>query len=131
MVFLFQGGFTRKYSLSSKTGTLLPDFPSAQHLLLQGSVSREKVGEAGGAARGGSREQLSVEQTHLLVYLSSDWTLSSRQVDTLIMMYKTHCQCILDNAINVNFEEVMEAFPFSRTQSLGGGTLQTSVLYIF
>lgn len=30
-----------------------------------------------------------------------------RQVDTLIMMYKTHCQCILDNAINVNFEEVM------------------------
>lgn len=28
------------------------------------------------------------------------------QVDTLIMMYKTHCQCILDNAINVNFEEV-------------------------
>lgn len=28
------------------------------------------------------------------------------QVETLIMMYKTHCQCILDNAINVNFEEV-------------------------
>lgn len=22
------------------------------------------------------------------------------------MMYKTHCQCILDNAININFEEV-------------------------
>ncbi|KAM4633301.1 DNA-binding protein RFX6 [Polymixia lowei] len=64
-----EGGFTRKYSLSSKTGTLLPDFPSAQHLLLQGSISREKV-------------------------------------DTLIMMYKTHCQCILDNAINVNFEEI-------------------------
>ncbi|KAK2855943.1 hypothetical protein Q5P01_004678 [Channa striata] len=64
-----EGGFTRKYSLSSKTGTLLPDFPSAQHLLLQGSVSREKV-------------------------------------DTLIMMYKTHCQCILDNAINVNFQEI-------------------------
>uniref|UniRef100_A0A3B4WTZ9 DNA-binding protein RFX6 n=1 Tax=Seriola lalandi dorsalis TaxID=1841481 RepID=A0A3B4WTZ9_SERLL len=64
-----QGGFTRKYSLSSKTGTLLPDFPSAQHLLLQGNISREKV-------------------------------------DTLIMMYKTHCQCILDNAINVNFEEI-------------------------
>lgn len=64
-----EGGFTRKYSLSSKTGTLLPDFPSAQHLLLQGNVSREKV-------------------------------------DTLIMMYKTHCQCILDNAINVNFEEI-------------------------
>ncbi|KAM7395990.1 hypothetical protein PAMA_007326 [Pampus argenteus] len=65
-----KGGFTRKYSLSSKTGTLLPDFPSAQHLLLQGNISREKV-------------------------------------DTLIMMYKTHCQCILDNAINVNFEEGM------------------------
>ncbi|XP_035474180.2 DNA-binding protein RFX6 isoform X1 [Scophthalmus maximus] len=64
-----EGGFTRKYSLSSKTGTLLPEFPSAQHLLLQGNVSREKV-------------------------------------DTLIMMYKTHCQCILDNAINVNFEEI-------------------------
>uniref|UniRef100_A0AAQ5XCY4 DNA-binding protein RFX6 n=1 Tax=Amphiprion ocellaris TaxID=80972 RepID=A0AAQ5XCY4_AMPOC len=64
-----EGGFTRKYSLSSKTGTLLPDFPNAQHLLLQGNISREKV-------------------------------------DTLIMMYKTHCQCILDNAINVNFEEI-------------------------
>ncbi|XP_034018353.1 DNA-binding protein RFX6 [Thalassophryne amazonica] len=64
-----EGGFTRKYSLSSKTGTLLPDFPSAQHLLLSGNISREKV-------------------------------------DTLIMMYKTHCQCILDNAINVNFEEI-------------------------
>ncbi|XP_068609929.1 DNA-binding protein RFX6 [Brachionichthys hirsutus] len=64
-----EGGFTRKYSLSSKTGTLLPDFPNAQHLLLQGNISRDKV-------------------------------------DTLIMMYKTHCQCILDNAINVNFEEI-------------------------
>ncbi|XP_041951274.1 DNA-binding protein RFX6 [Alosa sapidissima] len=64
-----EGGFTRKYSLSSKTGTLLPEFPSAQHLVLHGSISKEKV-------------------------------------DTLIMMYKTHCQCILDNAINVNFEEI-------------------------
>ncbi|XP_017286884.1 DNA-binding protein RFX6 isoform X2 [Kryptolebias marmoratus] len=64
-----EGGFTRKYSLSSKTGTLLPDFPDAQHLLLQGNISREKV-------------------------------------DTLIMMYKTHCQCVLDNAINVNFDEI-------------------------
>ncbi|XP_061669171.1 DNA-binding protein RFX6 isoform X2 [Syngnathoides biaculeatus] len=64
-----EGGFTRKYSLSSKTGTLLPEFPSAQHLLLQGNISREKV-------------------------------------DTLIVMYKTHCQCILDNAINVNFDEI-------------------------
>ncbi|KAF1563381.1 DNA-binding protein RFX6, partial [Eudyptes chrysocome] len=63
------GGFTRKYSLSSKTGTLLPEFPSAQHLLLQGCISKDKV-------------------------------------DTLIMMYKTHCQCVLDNAINGNFEEI-------------------------
>ncbi|NXG69936.1 RFX6 protein, partial [Baryphthengus martii] len=65
----FQGGFTRKYSLSSKTGTLLPEFPSAQHLLLQACISKDKV-------------------------------------DTLIMMYKTHCQCVLDNAINGNFEEI-------------------------
>ncbi|XP_064196398.1 DNA-binding protein RFX6 [Anguilla rostrata] len=64
-----EGGFTRKYSLSSKTGTLLPEFPSPQHLVLQGSVSRDKL-------------------------------------DTLVMMYKTHCQCILDNAINSNFEEI-------------------------
>ncbi|NP_001189351.1 regulatory factor X6 L homeolog [Xenopus laevis] len=64
-----EGGFTRKYSLSSKTGTLLPEFPSAQHLVLQGGISKEKV-------------------------------------DTLIMMYKTHCQCVLDNAINGNFEEI-------------------------
>ncbi|XP_034777444.2 DNA-binding protein RFX6-like [Acipenser ruthenus] len=64
-----EGGFTRKYSLSSKTGTLLPEFPSAQLLVLQGSVSKDKV-------------------------------------DTLVMMYKTHCQCILDNAINGNFEEI-------------------------
>ncbi|KAM4772381.1 DNA-binding protein RFX6 [Rhinophrynus dorsalis] len=64
-----EGGFTRKYSLSSKTGTLLPEFPSVQHLVLQGCMSKEKV-------------------------------------DTLIMMYKTHCQCVLDNAINGNFEEI-------------------------
>ncbi|XP_044276372.1 DNA-binding protein RFX6 [Varanus komodoensis] len=64
-----EGGFTRKYSLSSKTGTLLPEFPSAQHLVLDRCVSKDKV-------------------------------------DTLIMMYKTHCQCVLDNAINGNFEEI-------------------------
>nr|XP_032829304.1 DNA-binding protein RFX6 [Petromyzon marinus] len=64
-----EGGFTRKYSLSSKTGTLLPEFPSARHLILPASVSRDKA-------------------------------------DTLITMYKTHCQCILDNAINGNFEEI-------------------------
>ncbi|XP_041420538.1 amine sulfotransferase isoform X2 [Xenopus laevis] len=28
------------------------------------------------------------------------------EVDTLIMMYKTHCQCVLDNAINENFKEI-------------------------
>ena len=39
-----QGGFTRKYSLSSKTGTLLPEFPSAQYLILPNNVPREKVG---------------------------------------------------------------------------------------
>uniref|UniRef100_A0A803Y695 DNA-binding protein RFX6 n=1 Tax=Meleagris gallopavo TaxID=9103 RepID=A0A803Y695_MELGA len=38
-----EGGFTRKYSLSSKTGTLLPEFPSAQHLLLQGCISKDKI----------------------------------------------------------------------------------------
>ncbi|CAN0226767.1 unnamed protein product, partial [Lampetra planeri] len=64
-----EGGFTRKYSLSSKTGTLLPEFPSARHLILPASVTRDKA-------------------------------------DTLITMYKTHCQCILDNAINGNFEEI-------------------------
>uniref|UniRef100_A0A8B9TBG5 DNA-binding protein RFX6 n=1 Tax=Anas platyrhynchos TaxID=8839 RepID=A0A8B9TBG5_ANAPL len=32
--------------------------------------------------------------------------ISKDKVDTLIMMYKTHCQCVLDNAINGNFEEI-------------------------
>ncbi|KAK0060349.1 DNA-binding protein RFX6, partial [Biomphalaria pfeifferi] len=64
-----EGGFTRKYSLSSKTGTLLPDFPNAKFLILPNCLPREKV-------------------------------------ETLIMMYKTHCQCILDTAINGNFEEI-------------------------
>ncbi|KAG7219104.1 hypothetical protein INR49_019312, partial [Caranx melampygus] len=81
-----EGGFTRKYSLSSKTGTLLPDFPNAQHLLLQGNVSRDKAASS------------SSFSCQIFVVFS--------QVDTLIMMYKTHCQCILDNAINVNFEEI-------------------------
>uniref|UniRef100_A0A6I8NK63 DNA-binding protein RFX6 n=1 Tax=Ornithorhynchus anatinus TaxID=9258 RepID=A0A6I8NK63_ORNAN len=65
-----EGGFTRKYSLSSKTGTLLPEFPSTQHLIDQSCIATDKV-------------------------------------DTLIMMYKTHCQCVLDNAINGNFDEVL------------------------
>lgn len=64
-----EGGFTRKYSLSSKTGTLLPEFPSAQYLILPQQVQKDKV-------------------------------------ETFIMMYKTHCQCILDTAINANFEEI-------------------------
>ncbi|KAK3610931.1 hypothetical protein CHS0354_022198 [Potamilus streckersoni] len=64
-----EGGFTRKYSLSSKTGTLLPEFPNAQFLLLPLSIPREKV-------------------------------------ETFIMMYKTHCQCVLDTAINANFDEI-------------------------
>uniref|UniRef100_K1QGA6 DNA-binding protein RFX6 n=1 Tax=Magallana gigas TaxID=29159 RepID=K1QGA6_MAGGI len=64
-----EGGFTRKYSLSSKTGTLLPEFPNAQYLILPLSIPREKV-------------------------------------ETFVMMYKTHCQCILDTAINANFEEI-------------------------
>ncbi|BFZ05272.1 hypothetical protein BsWGS_08311 [Bradybaena similaris] len=64
-----EGGFTRKYSLNSKTGTLLPDFPNARFLILPSSVPRDKA-------------------------------------ETLIMMYKTHCQCILDTAINGSFEEI-------------------------
>nr|XP_006815685.1 PREDICTED: DNA-binding protein RFX6-like [Saccoglossus kowalevskii] len=64
-----EGGFSRKYSLSSKTGTLLPEFPSAQLLVLPLSILRDKV-------------------------------------ETLLMMYKTHCQCILDTIINSNFEEI-------------------------
>ncbi|RUS89555.1 hypothetical protein EGW08_002673 [Elysia chlorotica] len=64
-----EGGFTRKYSLNSKTGTLLPDFPNSRYLILPAAVPREKV-------------------------------------ETLIMMYKTHCQCVLDTAINGNFQEI-------------------------
>ncbi|XP_019639148.1 PREDICTED: DNA-binding protein RFX6-like isoform X1 [Branchiostoma belcheri] len=64
-----EGGFTRKYSLSSKTGTLLPEFCKAESLILDSDIGKDKV-------------------------------------ETLIMMYKTHCQCILDTAINANFEEI-------------------------
>ncbi|KAM8832528.1 LOW QUALITY PROTEIN: DNA-binding protein RFX6 [Spinachia spinachia] len=104
-----EGGFTRKYSLSSKTGTLLPDFPNAQHLLLQGNISREKVSDRNNAmqycnitldCRAVSRRVI-VCLIELMLIL-----ICSSQVDTLIMMYKTHCQCILDNAINVSFEEI-------------------------
>ncbi|NP_001410707.1 DNA-binding protein RFX6 [Danio rerio] len=93
-----EGGFTRKYSLSSKTGTLLPEFPSAQHLVLQDSVSKEKVC---------SFPVKNTVYMKCIDLLTSDSVLLLIcQVDTLIMMYKTHCQCILDNAINVNFEEI-------------------------
>ncbi|CAH1785628.1 unnamed protein product [Owenia fusiformis] len=64
-----EGGFTRKYQLSSKTGTLLPEFPNVNHLLLPLELSKDKV-------------------------------------ETFLMMYRTHCQCILDTAINQNFDEI-------------------------
>lgn len=64
-----KGSFLRKYSPSSRTGTLLPDFPNPQILQLSELAPLEKV-------------------------------------DTLIIMYKTHCQCILDTAINSNFNEI-------------------------
>ncbi|XP_072182085.1 DNA-binding protein RFX6-like [Diadema setosum] len=64
-----EGGFTRKYSLSSKTGTLLPDFPHAQQMALPYAVSPERV-------------------------------------ETLLVMYKTHSQCILDTVINSSFDEI-------------------------
>eukprot|EP00058_Branchiostoma_floridae_P001682 XP_002587170.1 hypothetical protein BRAFLDRAFT_98859 [Branchiostoma floridae] len=62
-------GSSRKYSLSSKTGTLLPDFPDSQNLVLPDDVDRDKV-------------------------------------ETFIMMYRTHCQRILDTVISANFDEV-------------------------
>ncbi|XP_070566818.1 DNA-binding protein RFX6-like isoform X2 [Ptychodera flava] len=62
-------GTSRKYSLSSKTGTLLPDFPDANNLILPDSTPCEKV-------------------------------------ETFIMMYRTHCQRILDTVISANFDEV-------------------------
>ncbi|XP_071795529.1 DNA-binding protein RFX6-like isoform X2 [Asterias amurensis] len=64
-----EGGFTRKYSLASKTGTLLPEFPTAVSLVLPYNIPKDKV-------------------------------------ETLLMMYKTHCQCILDTIINSNFDEI-------------------------
>ncbi|XP_030848887.1 DNA-binding protein RFX6 [Strongylocentrotus purpuratus] len=64
-----EGGFTRKYSLSSKTGTLLPEFPDAQQMALP-------------------------------------FVLSAERVDTLLVMYKTHSQCVLDTIINSSFDEI-------------------------
>lgn len=62
-------GSNRKFSLSSKTGTLLPEFPNAENLILPENVDRDKM-------------------------------------QTFIMMYRTHCQRILDTVISANFEEV-------------------------
>lgn len=65
-----EGSFSaRKYSLSSKTGTLLPDFPNPRLLELPPKILLEMV-------------------------------------ETFVVMYKTHCQCILDTAINANFDEI-------------------------
>ncbi|RUS74210.1 hypothetical protein EGW08_018016 [Elysia chlorotica] len=66
-------GSNRKYSLSSKTGTLLPDFPDASNLVLP------------------SRE-------------------CAEQMKTFLMMYRTHCQRILDTIITANFEEIQNLF---------------------
>ncbi|KAK3102356.1 hypothetical protein FSP39_010766, partial [Pinctada imbricata] len=66
----FGKGSNRKYSLSAKTGTLLPEFPNADNLILPENVQRDKM-------------------------------------ETFIMMYRTHCQRILDTVISANFEEVL------------------------
>ena len=39
---IFQGS-SRKYSLSSKTGTLLPEFPNPNNLILPDGVEHDKV----------------------------------------------------------------------------------------
>ncbi|KAK6189745.1 hypothetical protein SNE40_001742 [Patella caerulea] len=62
-------GSNRKYSLSSKTGTLLPEFPDVDNLILAASIDTDKM-------------------------------------KTFMMMYRTHCQRILDTIITANFEEV-------------------------
>ncbi|CAH1785521.1 unnamed protein product [Owenia fusiformis] len=62
-------GSSRKYSLSSKTGTLLPDFPEINNLIIPESVDKGKV-------------------------------------ETFLMMYRTHCQRILDTIISANFDEI-------------------------
>lgn len=43
MIFLGFKGSNRKFSLSSKTGTLLPEFPNAENLILPENVDRDKV----------------------------------------------------------------------------------------
>ncbi|KAK7476909.1 hypothetical protein BaRGS_00031848, partial [Batillaria attramentaria] len=98
-------GSNRKYSLSSKTGTLLPEFPDVNNLILPDDVSAEKM-------------------------------------QTFLMMYRTHCQRILDTVISANFEEVQnlllhywQGMPGHLTQVLGADilgdivTLCDSILY--
>ncbi|KAK2157358.1 hypothetical protein LSH36_193g10025 [Paralvinella palmiformis] len=62
-------GSSRKFSLSAKTGTLLPEFPDVNDIVLPTSLDKDKV-------------------------------------ETFIMMYRTHCQRILDTIISANFDEV-------------------------
>ena len=54
-------GSNRKYSLSSKTGTLLPEFPDVDNLILPDDVSPDKVdncvGESGAEGGGAGRER--------------------------------------------------------------------------
>ncbi|KAL9979712.1 hypothetical protein ACROYT_G017414 [Oculina patagonica] len=59
----------KKFSLSSKSGTLLPEFPKANTVQLPDGVSIHKV-------------------------------------ETFIMMYRTHCQRMLDTVVSANFEGV-------------------------
>ncbi|XP_067933865.1 DNA-binding protein RFX6-like [Watersipora subatra] len=67
--FVNEGGFTRKYMLSSRIGTLLPDFFSPYHLSLPTGVNPSKL-------------------------------------ETFLVMYRTHCQYILDTIIAVHFLEL-------------------------
>ncbi|XP_029181624.2 DNA-binding protein RFX6-like isoform X1 [Acropora millepora] len=62
-------GNHKKFSLSSKSGTLLPEFPNAANVHLPEGVSMHKV-------------------------------------ETFIMMYRTHCQRMLDTVVSANFEGV-------------------------
>lgn len=59
----------KKFSLSAKSGTLLPEFPNAKTVQLPDGVSIHKV-------------------------------------ETFIMMYRTHCQRMLDTVVSANFEGV-------------------------
>ena len=40
---MLQGGYTHKYQLSQKTGTLLPEFPDAKYLILPENVPHKEV----------------------------------------------------------------------------------------